>query len=58
MANFNETDWLEDVGGSEAIADGRIKLINGSPISRISSQAVVLNDGREIPADVIILATG
>ena len=52
-------DWLYlDVGASEAIADGRIKLVNGSPIARISENAVVLEDGREIPADVIILATG
>ena len=46
-----------DVGASELIADGRIKLAHGQ-VERITPEGVVLADGRELPADVIVYATG
>lgn len=46
-----------DVGASELIAKGEIKLKSGNT-ERISENGVVLSDGTEIPADVIVLATG
>ena len=46
-----------DTGGSELIADGRVALAPGG-IRRIKEASVVLTDGRELPADVIVYATG
>jgi putative flavoprotein involved in K+ transport len=47
-----------DVGASELIADGRIKLRSGVEIDKIQENSVVLNDGTELPADLIVYATG
>ncbi len=46
-----------DVGASELVADGRIKLKHGE-VERITPTGVVLADGTELPADVIVYATG
>lgn len=47
-----------DVGASELIAEGKIKLRSGVNIARIKAHSVVLTDGSELPADVIVYATG
>jgi putative flavoprotein involved in K+ transport len=47
-----------DVGASELVADGRIKLRSGVGVDRITETSVVLSDGTELPADLIIYATG
>jgi putative flavoprotein involved in K+ transport len=47
-----------DVGASELIAEGKIKLKSGVGIERIKEHSVVLTDGTELPADLIIYATG
>ena len=54
----NTLKQVLDVGASKAVAEGRIKLVNSSPIARINSHAVVLENGIEVPADIVILATG
>ncbi len=46
-----------DVGASDLIANGDIKLVNGQ-VEKITMNAVVLSDGTEVPADVIVYATG
>lgn len=46
-----------DVGASDMIADGRIALARAE-IDRIVADGVVLADGRVLPADAIIYATG
>ena len=46
-----------DVGASELIADGKIKLAHGQ-IEEITEDAVVLQDGTRLPADLIVYATG
>ncbi|WP_238422878.1 NAD(P)/FAD-dependent oxidoreductase [Gordonia sp. 'Campus'] len=46
-----------DVGASELIADGTIKLVHGQ-LDHLTETAVVLADGTEIPADVVVYATG
>lgn len=46
-----------DVGASERIADGSIKLCN-RPIDAIEPDGVRLADGTLLPADVIVYATG
>jgi putative flavoprotein involved in K+ transport len=47
-----------DVGASALIADGRIGLRAGVEIREVREHGVVLSDGSELPADVIVYATG
>ena len=47
-----------DVGASELVADGRIGLRSGVTLARIQPKSVVLSDGSELPADLIVYATG
>jgi putative flavoprotein involved in K+ transport len=47
-----------DVGASELIADGRIKLKNAAGIESIQERSIVLSDGSELDADLIVFATG
>jgi len=47
-----------DVGASDLIADGQIKLHSGVNIERIQEDSVVLTDGTILPADLIVYATG
>jgi putative flavoprotein involved in K+ transport len=47
-----------DVGASELIADGRIKLKSRVEVERITPTGVCLSDGSFLPADLIVYATG
>ena len=47
-----------DVGASELVANGSIKLKSGVDVREIRAHSVVLSDGTELPADVIVYATG
>ena len=47
-----------DVGASELVANGSIKLRSGVSIKEIRPKSVVLTDGTELPADLIVYATG
>ena len=47
-----------DVGASELVANGSVKLRSGVSIAEIRPRSVVLTDGSELPADLIVLATG
>ena len=47
-----------DVGASELVANGSIKLRSGVSIERINPRSVTLSDGTELPADLIVYATG
>lgn len=47
-----------DVGASQLIADGKVELHSGVSIDHVKERSVVLTDGTELPADVIVLATG
>ncbi len=47
-----------DVGASELVANGSIKLKSGTTIERINPRSVTLSDGTELPADLIVYATG
>ena len=46
-----------DVGASQLIIDGKIELAHGN-VKEITEDAVVLEDGTVLPADVIVYATG
>lgn len=47
-----------DVGASELVAQGEIKLKSDVSIECINSNSVTLTDGTELPADLIVYATG
>ncbi|WP_297589339.1 NAD(P)/FAD-dependent oxidoreductase [uncultured Corynebacterium sp.] len=47
-----------NVGASELVADGSIPVHSPTSIAEVKEHSVVLDDGTELPADVIVLATG
>jgi putative flavoprotein involved in K+ transport len=47
-----------DVGACDLIIDGSVKLRSGVSIAEIKPTSVVLTDGSELEADLIVLATG
>ena len=47
-----------DVGASELVANGSVKLKSGVNIERVDAKSVTLSDGTELPADLIVYATG
>jgi putative flavoprotein involved in K+ transport len=46
-----------DVGAADLIADGRVKLARGQ-VDHLTEDAVVLQDGTQLPADLVVYATG
>ncbi len=46
-----------DVGSAELVANGEVKLAHGQVV-RLTEDAVVLDDGTELPADLVVFATG
>jgi len=46
-----------DIGASQLIIDGKVKLAAGQ-VEEITENSVKLSGGKEIPADVIVYATG
>ena len=47
-----------DVGASALVADGRIKLKSGVAVDHLTENSVVFSDGDELPADLVVSATG
>ena len=47
-----------DVGACALIADGSIKLKSGSDVEELTEAGVKLKDGTELPADLVVYATG
>jgi putative flavoprotein involved in K+ transport len=47
-----------DVGASELVANGSIKLKSGVTIKQIKANSVVLTDDTELPADLLVYANG
>ncbi len=52
------TGYYLDVGCSELIASGEVKVRSGVEVDHLTRDAVVLSDGTTLPADVIVYATG
>ncbi len=50
--------YYVDVGASQLIIDGEIKIKSGVEIDRLTPGGIRFADGTEIPADVIIQSTG
>ena len=46
-----------DVGAADLVADGEVTLAHGQVV-RLTEDAVVLDDGTELPADLVVFATG
>ena len=47
-----------DVGASDLVADGKIKLKSGVDVVELKEHSVVLSDGSELEADLVVYATG
>jgi putative flavoprotein involved in K+ transport len=47
-----------DVGASALIAEGKIKLAQGSGLAGFTPHGIELDDGRQLDADLVVLATG
>ena len=47
-----------DVGASELVANGDIKLKSGVSVERITENGIEFSDGSSLDADLIVLATG
>ncbi|KAG6860939.1 hypothetical protein C0995_005769 [Termitomyces sp. Mi166 len=48
----------DDTGASQLIADGKIKLKTGSLLESFTETGLKFEDGSELPADVVVFATG
>ncbi|QBJ97204.1 NAD(P)/FAD-dependent oxidoreductase [Rhodococcus sp. ABRD24] len=46
-----------DVGAAELVANGDIKLAHGN-VRELTERSVILEDGTELPADLVVYATG
>ncbi|SNS22253.1 putative flavoprotein involved in K+ transport [Geodermatophilus saharensis] len=46
-----------DVGAADLVANGDVELVHGQ-VDHLTEDAVVLDDGTELPADVVVYATG
>jgi putative flavoprotein involved in K+ transport len=47
-----------DVGASDLVCDGKIKLKVGVAVSALKPKSIVFSDGTELPADLVVYATG
>lgn len=47
-----------DVGACELVANGSIKLRSGVDVRELTRNTVILTDGKELPADLVVYATG
>jgi putative flavoprotein involved in K+ transport len=47
-----------DVGASDLVANGQIKLKSGVDVVELKEHSVLLSDGSELEADVVVYATG
>ncbi|PIL34652.1 hypothetical protein GSI_03431 [Ganoderma sinense ZZ0214-1] len=47
-----------DKGGADLIADGRIKVKSLVSLKHFTKSGLILSDGTELPADVVVFATG
>ncbi|KAI0774159.1 dimethylaniline monooxygenase (N-oxide-forming) [Fomes fomentarius] len=50
--------FWQDKGGADLIEDGRIKVRSGVSLDRFTETGLVLSDGSELLADVVVFATG
>jgi hypothetical protein len=53
-----QAGYYLNIGCSELIVEGKIKLKAGVDIVRLTERQVIFSDGRAIDADIVVLATG
>jgi putative flavoprotein involved in K+ transport len=53
-----QAGYYLNIGASDLIVEGAIKLKSGVDIARLKQKEVIFSDGTSLDADVIILATG
>jgi cation diffusion facilitator CzcD-associated flavoprotein CzcO len=53
-----QAGYYLNVGASELIIAGKIKLKSGLEIVRLTARSVILSDGTALDADIVVLATG
>ena len=58
QARRSASGYYFNVGRSDLIADGKIRLIQASDIRQFVSGGSELNDGSTLGADLVVLATG
>ncbi|KAE9407932.1 hypothetical protein BT96DRAFT_54915 [Gymnopus androsaceus JB14] len=58
LAWTKASGYYLDVGASQMIIDGKIKLKNDSQLQSFTETGLKFEDGSEIPADVVVFATG
>ncbi|KIK68524.1 hypothetical protein GYMLUDRAFT_154489 [Collybiopsis luxurians FD-317 M1] len=58
LAWTKASGYYLDVGASQMIVDGKIKLKNDSPLQSFTETGLKFEDGSELPADVVVYATG
>ncbi|KAJ3746740.1 hypothetical protein DFH05DRAFT_1534500 [Lentinula detonsa] len=58
LAWSKASGYYLDVGASQMIIDGKIKLKNDSLLQSFTETGLKFEDGSEIPADVVVFATG
>lgn len=45
-----------DKGAADLIADGRIKFKTGQGLAEFTKNSLILTDGTELPADLVVFA--
>jgi putative flavoprotein involved in K+ transport len=58
MYHRRGSGYYIDTGASELIISGEIRLCSGTTVARVKPRSVVLADGSELPADLLVCATG
>lgn len=54
----NGGGYYLNIGASDIIADGGIKVIQSDDLDTLTAEGARMNDGSLVPADVIVMATG
>ena len=54
----HQAGYYLNIGASDLIIEGRIKLKAGVDISALKSKQIIFSDGASLAADIIVLATG
>jgi len=58
MYHRRGSGYYIDTGASELVISGAIRLRSGVTIDRLEPRVAVLSDGSELPADLVVCATG
>lgn len=54
----SQSGYYLNVGASDLIVEGRIKMKSGVGIDRLTADQLILSDGSALDADIVVLATG